>query len=209
MKMNVNQIRQALLQQGIRTSNNRIAEVARSLGLSQGIAVNYSEFDAKEIIERVKQQSKSDTSSELPEQPVQHQLEKEQPNQPEAVKHPLEQPNKPSQEEINAALAERTQANKSQIKSALDASNAALAGQAKGFLDRMHQHDRSLAREVATHIAARPHNFMAYLGEELAALLPTEAQTFVDAEDLTADFAVPEFQFPAITSASVLGALPM
>lgn len=111
-------------------------------------------------------------------------------------------------EQVSAALAERTVANQSHIKSTLDASNAALAGQATQLLDRMHQHDRALAREVATHIAARPHNFMAYLGEELAALLPAPP-TFVDVEDLTADFAVPEFAFPAIAPSSIVGALPL
>ena len=158
--------------------------MARSLHLTEP----YTDDQAKQITQALKSQAMAEPTNppEIPAEP--------------AKKHNAEQ--------LHAALADRTSTNKSQIKTALDASNAALAGQAKTFLDLMHQHDRALAREVATHIAARPHNFMAYLGEELATLLPTPP-TFIDAEDLTADFVVPEFTFPAIAPTSIVGALPL
>jgi hypothetical protein len=182
--MHKHQIRHTLLQQGIRVSNHRIAEVARSLHLTEP----YTDDQAKQIIQALKSQATVEPSnpSEVPAEPA----------------------NSHNSEQLHAGLANRTATNQSQIKSTLDASNAALTGQATQLLDRMHQHDRALAREVATHIAARPHNFMAYLGEELAALLPSPP-TFIEVEDLTADFAVPEFAFPAISPSSIVGALPL
>ncbi|MGI0488808.1 hypothetical protein ACN4EK_25640 [Pantanalinema rosaneae CENA516] len=183
-RINRHQIRQMLLQQGIQVSNHRIAEVARSLHLTEP----YTDDQAKQMVQALQSQAVAEPTSpsEIPAEPA----------------------NSHNSEQLHTALANRTAANKSQIKTTLDASNAALIGQATQLLDRMHQHDRALAREVATHIAARPHNFMAYLGEELATLLPTPP-TFIDAEDLTADFTVPEFAFPAISPTSIVGALPL
>lgn len=107
-----------------------------------------------------------------------------------------------------------TEESQALTKATLQQSTDSLVGQVKALANRIDGNDRTLARELAQYVVARPQRFTVMFAQELSALMaPVQEapQSFVDVDSLTGDFEVPDLMsdFMAIAPSSAMGCLPM
>lgn len=181
--MNKPQIRLMLEKEGIRTSNNRIGDVAVSLGFGDNISYTYSDEEARQILEAIRQ----DYQAKQQQQKVEENSTSTSPPLP-------------------------TDDSRALTKQVIAQSTDTLMSQVKALASRMDQSDRTLARQLAEYVVERPQRFTVMFAEELNALMaPVQEspQTFIDADLVEIEMPDLRSDFMAIAPASALGCLPM
>jgi len=180
--MNKTQIRLLLDKEGIKVSNTRIGEVAVSLGFGNNVDYTYSDLEAQQILDALRQSDRQKT----------------------------QQKEKGSADYAGEAMA--VDDSRALTKQVIGQSTDTLMSQVKDLATRMDANDRTLARQLAQYVVDRPQRFTMIFAQELSALMaPVQEspQTFVDAD--LVDVEMPDFtaDFLTILPSSVAGCLPI
>lgn len=180
--MHKTQIRLLLDKEGIKVSNTRIGEVAVSLGFGNNVDYTYSDFEAKQILDTLRQDYREKTQQK-----------------PKGTAH---EPFEPLATDDSRALTRQV----------IGQSTDTLMSQAKDFATRMDASDRTLARQLAQYVVDRPQRFTVIFAQELSALMAPiqeSPQTFVDADLVNVEMPDLTRDFLAFAPTTVAGCLPL